>query len=239
MLAYADAERELGVDVGSTAATGVLVTGDSTSLAIAVGLGNHGRLHGDVVVDWAGQIARPLLHANQMHNPVEGRDLPVAGCQSFPDLWARQVRVFRPDVVLVVSSLVDASDLDFGTGWQHVGQQPYDDRYRAAMANAIDTFRKAGVTVLWATAPKEQLPTAAATRTLNQRFQFLNRIIGATVAAHGAHEVPYAAHIDTPNGSIDFNARPDGVHFTDEAATRIADESLPADVITAAKDRPR
>src|SRR4029078_13553821 len=76
-LAYADAEREIGVRAGAATAARVLVTGDSTSLAIAVGVGNHGRAHGDVVVDWAGQVACPLIHANQMRNIIDGRNEPV------------------------------------------------------------------------------------------------------------------------------------------------------------------
>jgi peptidoglycan/LPS O-acetylase OafA/YrhL len=237
VIAYTDAERELGITVGTKTATRVLVTGDSTSLAIAAGIANHGRQHGDIVVDWAGQIACPLLHANQMRNFVDGQDVPVSGCQSFPTLWQQQVRAFRPDVVLVVSSLTDASDLDFGNGWEHIGQQTYDDRYQAAMTDAIAFFRKAGITVLWATAPKEQLPTVAATQTLNQRLQHLNQIITATVTTPGAHVIPFAAHIDTPNGNIDLNARPDGVHFTDAAATHIADEWLAAEILTAIADK--
>jgi lysophospholipase L1-like esterase len=225
VLAYTDAERELGITVGPTMATRVLVTGDSTSLAVAAGLANHGREHGDIVVDWAGQIGCPLLHANVLRFP-DGHIELVSGCRPFPTLWQQQVQAFRPDVVLVVSSLTDASDLEFGNGWEHIGQQAYDDRFRAAMTDAIRYFRKAGVTVLWATAPKEQLATVAATRTLDQRLQRLNEIITVTVTTRGAHEVPFAAHIDTPNGSIDLNARPDGVHFTDAAATRIADEWL-------------
>ena len=233
LLAYADAEREIGVNVGAAAAIRVLVTGDSTSLPIAVGLGSHGAVHGDLVVDWAGQVGCPILHANQMYSWVEGRALPVSRCKSFPALWQQEVRTFRPDVVLVVSSLIDASNLDFGAGWQHIDEQPYDDRYRAAMTDAIDTFRKAGVTVLWATAPKEQLPTAAATRALNQRLARLNEIITTTATVDGAHVLPYAAHIDRANG-FDSKARPDGIHFTDEAATDLADKWLAAAIVAAA-----
>jgi hypothetical protein len=233
VLAYADAEREIGVSVHATSATRLLVTGDSTSLPIAVGLGNHGRLHGDIVVDWAGQGGCPLLHANELHAFVEGRNLPTSMCTSFPALWKEQLRAFRPDVVLVISSLNDASDLEFGTSWQHIGQKQYDDRYRAAMTAAIDTFRTGGATVLWASAPKEHLPTAAATRTLNDRLALLNEIIAATVTGSGARVLPYAAHVDTASGNVDFSARPDGIHFTDEAATRLADEWLAAEVIRA------
>jgi peptidoglycan/LPS O-acetylase OafA/YrhL/lysophospholipase L1-like esterase len=233
VLAYADAEREIGASVSATTAARVLVTGDSTSLPIAAGLGNHGRLHGDVVVDWAGQIACPLVHANRLRNFADGRDVPVSGCKSFPTLWEQHVRAFRPDVVLFVSSLIDVSDLNFGNGWEHIGQQRYDDRYRAAMTGAIDSFRKAGVIVLWASAPKAQLPTAAATRTLDQRLQRLNEIITATAPTRGAREIPFAAHIDTANGKVDLRERPDGVHFTVEAATRMADEWLAAEIVTA------
>jgi peptidoglycan/LPS O-acetylase OafA/YrhL len=236
LAAYADAEREIGVDVGATAVR-VLVTGDSTSLSIAAGLGNHGRVHGDVVVDWAGQIACPLAHAQAMRGFADGRIVPVSGCKSFPSLWKEHLRSFRPDVVLVVSSLIDASDLDFGHGWQHIGDSRCEARYRAAMHNAISEFRRNGVKVLWASAPREELPTASATRDLEQRLHRLNAIIASmTKGRPGVRELPLAAHVDGENGRVDLGARPDGVHFTIPAATRIADDWLAAAIVAANSD---
>ena len=221
-------------NVGGIAEVRVLVTGDSTSLAIAAGLGDHGRVHGDVVVDWAGQVGCPLTHAKVMRFPDGHREL-VGGCNDFSKLWDEQLRSFRPDVVLVVSSLTDVSDLDFGDGWQHIGQRSYDDRYRAAMTNAIGEFRKFGVTVLWASAPREQLGSVAATAVLDSRLRALNAIIASVTANRtGVRELPFAAHIDRADGSVDMNARPDGVHFTVSAATRIADQWLAAALVAAA-----
>ncbi len=214
----------------------VLVTGDSTSLAIAAGLGEHGRAHGDVVVDWAGQIACPLAPASAMRSFADGSVVLVSGCQSFPKLWEQHLRSFEPDVVVVVSSLIDGSDLDFGHGWEHIGQPAYDTRYRAAMQAAISEFQKRGVQVLWASAPREQLPTAAATTALNARLRILNSIIASKTADRpGVRELPYAAHIDLPNGHVDLGARPDGVHFSVVAATRMADAWLAAAIVDATR----
>ena len=234
--AHAAAELEIGVNVDASTAVRVLVTGDSTSLAIAAGLSQHGRAHGDIVVDWAGQIACPLSPANAMRSFADQSIEIVSGCRSFPRLWEEHLRSFEPDVVLVVSSLIDASDLNFGHGWEHIGKRGYDTRYRAAMQAAIAEFHERGVRVLWASAPKEQLPTAAATAALDARLRMLNSIIASmTTARPGVRELPYAAHIDLPNGHVDLGARPDGVHFTAVAATHIADDWLAAAVVNATR----
>ena len=44
-------------------------------------------------------------------------------------------------------------------------------------------------------------------------------------------------HVDsTENGHVDLDARPDGVHFTIPAATRIADDWLAAAIVAAKSD---
>jgi hypothetical protein len=231
---YSDAEREIGVDARSKGAVRVLVTGDSTSLAIAAGLGYHGREHGDIVVDWAGQIACPLLQADALRSLIDGIESPLASCEPFPTLWRRHIASFRPDVVLVVSSLIDASDLSFASGWEHIGQPAYDDRYRTGMQAAINQFHRHGATVLWASAPREQLLTSNATTQLNERLSALNAIITSmTASGSRVHEIPYAAHIDSADGRVDHTARPDGVHFTVPAATRLADDWLAAAIVAA------
>jgi hypothetical protein len=105
------------------------------------------------------------------------------------------------------------------------------------MREAITEFRKYGVTVLWASAPREELPTAAATRDLDERLRRLNAIIASmTKSRAGVHELPFAAHVDSKDGHVDLGARPDGVHFTIPAATRIADDWLAAAIVAAKSD---
>jgi peptidoglycan/LPS O-acetylase OafA/YrhL len=235
--AFREGAREVGVDTGGVGAPAarVLVVGDSTSLGLAAGLAEYGRSHGNIVVDWDGHYTCPIVHATLVTMP-DGARWPTYGCVDLHDTLAMDLPTFRPDVVLVVSSLTDASDLQMPRhGIWHVGERRYCDAYLAAMHDAATETHAAHATLFWATAPRATVGSTADTRLLDARTVQLNALIGRGFAQNPEIEpLALAAQLDRPDGVVDRSVRPDGVHISVDAGTRLADSWLAAIVLAAA-----
>jgi peptidoglycan/LPS O-acetylase OafA/YrhL len=233
--AYREGRAELGLPVAdeeTPSVPRVLVVGDSTSLAFATGLANHARGHRDMLVDWAGQVACPVIPARHF-KMYDASVTDTNYCEPSTSFWAARAASFRPDMIVVFSSFMDAMDLDVpGVGWGHFGERAFDAAYAAHMDTVIESLAASGAVIVWADAPK---PIAMQRGPMAKRLDTLNALIAAA-DARWAHVtvLPVAVHTEVPEIANDRFARPDGVHFTVEAATAMADQWLAADVLARA-----
>jgi peptidoglycan/LPS O-acetylase OafA/YrhL len=239
--AYRQADNELGRHSRrgpGAAPVRVLLTGDSTSLNLAAGLGAHGAVHRDLVVDWAGQNACPLARVSRFREVGDNLAFDTGECRLFTSLWTEHIARFHPDLILVVVSFMDAADLarTSGSGWEHLGESDYNAFFASELDTAVLTARPAGVRLAFATAPLEDALSDSATMTLRDRLSVLNRQL-AQLAARDRRVliVPLAAHVDRSDGRVDRATRPDGVHFTVTAARAMADRWLARDLVRLAR----
>ena len=239
--AYGEGRAELGLPnlkagtaPSAPTARRVLVVGDSTSLGLATGLANHARVHRDLVVDWAGQVGCPLLDAQQYR--VFGPPTRTDGCRSPARFWSERAAVFRPDVVVVFSSYMDAVHLARADGeWTHVGQPAHAAAYAARMDEIVEALAPSGAVIVWSDAPRRNPATATALAALDDRYDDINELVADLDARwYQVVALPFAAYVDTFDDDRARFARPDGVHFTGAAATLVADEWLAEEVVARA-----
>jgi hypothetical protein len=212
-------------------------------LSIAAALAAHGVDHRDVAVDWAGQIGCPVVAVARIRDIGTNTDLDdEADCRRAADLWPEHIRLFKPDLVLVVTSYMEAANLTrtLGGPWEHVGQPDFD-AYLAAQYDAdVHVAASGGARVAWATAPRADAVDWSVAQELRQRLSRLNDIFSALAARHPKLTmIPLAALVDRPDGTIDWNARPDGVHFTMPAARAMVDSWLAHMLLEAVNQPPK
>ena len=234
--AHREGRAELGLpvpDENTPPVTRVLVVGDSTSLAFATGLANHARDQGDMLVDWAGQVACPVIPATNFK--MYGAPATDANyCEPATSLWVSRAASFNPDVIVVFSSFMDAMELEVpGVGWGHLGQRDFDAAYAAQMDTVIRSLAASGAVIVWADAPK---PIAMERGPMAQRIDRLNGLIASADTRWAqVTTLAVAVHTDVPELANDRFSRPDGVHFTVDAATVMADQWLAAEVLARAE----
>ena len=157
---------------------------------------------------------------------------------------------FHPDIVLVLTGawdLPDRSRPEWGGSYAHIGQAPFDSWLLGQYQVAADTFAAGGARVVWMTAPCTGTVWAgfAISRTGavdNGRIDAFNTTILPQV--HGVARLDLHGKVcpggafDTAVGGID-KARPDGLHFIDDAALWVADWLGPAMLEAASGPDPR
>jgi hypothetical protein len=236
---YQQAAREIGRTVGSRRdAARVLVLGDSTSLNLTAGLAEYGRRHGNLVVEWAGHIGCPVVRVARYRMVNDATPYEMR-CPLVADVWAGRAREFRPDLVLVVTSYMDASEMQriAGGPWERLGEPAYNEYVLSEMESIVKGAASIGARLAWATAPRAEGNGPAATAHLNERSAVLNELIATMHKRHPRLVVvPLAERLP---GTVDRTARPDGVHFTIGAAQAVADDWFGRFVTEAARTRKR
>ena len=132
----------------------VLIVGDSQALSLGYGLDR-----------WTAQNKRALV----WNHGIEGCGLAVDGeirsfgstgsgmdrCRAAVQAWPSQLKAFRPDVVIVLTSLTDIQDrrLPGQSGFSSVGQPNFDTFLVHEYEHDIDTLSSTGAHVVWMTPP--------------------------------------------------------------------------------------
>ena len=163
-------------------------------------------------------------------------------CFAAADRWRRDVADFRPDVVLVLTTIWDLSDRKL-PGWPDMAQ-PGDRRFDDAMVDrfvgVVDELSSGGAQVVWLTTPcadvtDGDLPFGTPkTRSAFEpaRTEHLNGEILPRVAAArpGQVRIEDLYGLACPDGQFtrelggSDDARPDGLHFSDRTARWLADQ---------------
>ena len=205
----------------------VLVVGDSTSFWVAAGLEAVGKESGRVETAWLGAAGCPLVRADEFQSVFETVEL--AACPRFDEDWAVAAESFGPDIVLVVSSIIDAGEyrLEPGGEWVAFGDPTFDEYWRAEADAAIGELAAAGAVIVWADAPTVQLVEGDATARWNLRLARYNELVAALDADY-SHVVtaPFSTPLGAPGTKVDRDQRPDGSHLAPAAAVEFARDWL-------------
>ncbi|HEX4866344.1 MAG TPA: acyltransferase family protein [Acidimicrobiales bacterium] len=151
--------------------------------------------------------------------------------------WPQGFRDSGASVAVIQVGPWDTTDrrLPGSDRWQHLGEPDYDATLRALLADTVDGLLRAGAEdVVWLTAPAIH-PTRSPGYGLDPgpeadpaRMARLNELIAEVGAPRPqVHVVDLAGHIDRLPLEEDAKLRPDGSHFTEDAAREVADWLAP------------
>ncbi len=215
----------------------VMVVGDSVASNLGRALEQWGTRTGRATVWNAAALGCGLTSGGVTNaDPPHNRDSQK--CLEWRASWQQKVDEFRPDLVVVMNSAWDLPNrvLPGRSTQTRIGDPEFDDWLLRQYQAAADVFGSRGATVVWVTLPCTGNVWAgfAISRTGafdNDRIRLLNQMVTtrlrdvAVVDLHG---------FACPDGRFDphlggiVNARPDGLHFADDAALHVADWLGPA-----------
>jgi len=216
----------------------IVVVGDSTAEATGAGL-----------VAWA--AANPTMAQVELVTGA-GCGLVLVGHQDLAfgprdvekecgpyvhDVIPAKVRALQPDVVVVISTVWDVLDRQLVEGGPTLS--PTDPELEAAMKYSLTAFTDGllalGVPrVVWL---REPVPLPTPTASIDQqsepaRHGVLHRVIDQLAEGHPAVRVlDLAGWVEQAGLAADESARPDKVHWTTGASTRIATDFLGTAVV--------
>ena len=221
----------------ATDQTRVLVLGDSVSKTIGYGLEQWGADTGQLLV-WSAGTEGCGLVADGWISDRSGREVrPDDACLDTVKQWRNQVAAFRPDVVVVSSTLSDVQRrrLDEWPSMLTPGDRVFDDYLVDAYARAFDAMSSSGATVVWLQ-PLCYLDPGGIFREPDgrdaadpERLIYVRDVINTRFAALRPN-VRFVDLSDTlcPGGrfasEVDgIDVRPDGAHFSVEGARWLAE----------------
>lgn len=223
----------------------IAVIGDSTALHLTFGLGGWiqetglARAEGDVIELGCGLLPAELFTRFR----YLGEASSPAACATNEGRRAASMRAADPDVAVVLVGPWEVADWydDDLDRWRHVGQPDMDEILRERIRLMIDTLSSEGAVVYWLTSPRIQVgmrdgvPPAAARPVSNPlRIQRLNTLVAEVAAEYPdvVEILDLAAYLrTTPGGEMDPSLRPDGVHFTWDAAYEVASDWLGPEIL--------
>jgi hypothetical protein len=207
----------------------VLIAGDSSAFELGVGIARWGDDTRRLKVWDRGQFGCGVMGGGLLKFTSETR---LQKCDTWQDFWGANLVDIRPHIVLVMVDIWDTADrqLPGESTWQHIGERRFDSILRSNITADIDLLSSQGATVAWVLSPyirpgfdrgPELWPEGE-----HKRMDRLNAIIREVVATRWdrAVTVDLQSHMRArPQGELDWNERPDGNHFSDNASYAIAD----------------
>ena len=202
----------------------ILVAGDSTAHTFGMALQRYSIRHPEViqVVDMS-LSGCPVTRVEAIRNYTGEIAQSTAHCNNWAPVLHAKVQEFRPDVSLVVDSLMEQSDHRMAPDqpWRNVLDPAWADYQRAEYGALADVLSSAGGAVFWADVP--------VMRFLNRtwpwisenplRTAMLNQNLARFASERpGIELLPLAARLDRPGFQIDWYTRPDGIHLSPVAA---------------------
>jgi peptidoglycan/LPS O-acetylase OafA/YrhL len=213
----------------------VLVTGDSSAFMLGVGLTQWGRDTGRLAVRDRGSFGCGLT-AGGFYRYIG--ELRRVDCVPREEFWGNDLVEFRPHVVLVYLNVWETADrqLEGETEWRSIGEPGYDAILRSQIEAHTDLMASQGAVVAWVVSPYikpgiDQGKPGPWPEGSHARMDRLNRLIRQVVAtrADRARVVDLQSWMRTrPQGELDWQERPDGVHFTDVTSYTVVDQWLGA-----------
>ncbi len=213
----------------------VLVVGDSVGNNLGRGLVAWAADRSDVAVYNLAIPACPVSRGVDRRLDA-GHEFPV---KPWCDWWSdtsspryAAAQRFAPDVVLVEDGINATFErrLPSWSGWEGPGQPQFDDWMVSEYQAFVDALNRSGATTVVANAPcadwQRLFPwfTDGDRRVRDLDTVDYPRIVGARSADLFDEVCPNGQYSDTVDGVND--ARPDGFHFTDEAAEALARDWL-------------
>ena len=222
------------------ASTGVAprigAVGDSTGLLAAVGLGVWALCNGRASP--AGSSHALACGVGRGGARVfAGREVAMLEtCEVWRDEFGPEFSATRPDMIVVLFGPADLTDryLEGDDQWRHIGDPVYDDYLRSEMDSFVELLLSLAPQAVWLLGPPMrplvdgQPPDPPFAESDPDRLEAYNAMISSLPRSHpGLSIIDLNPWFDAlPDGPFDATARPDGVHLSDEAAVRLAEEYL-------------
>lgn len=212
------------------------VYGDSTGLAVAVGLDAWAREHPRVLRETRGfaQLGCGLIELTR--DSGDGLKPYSHECTNWPERWrsaAITANAVEPTSGVIVLGPWEVTDLTFpgDTEPKRLGDPFYDEVERAALTHGVDVLLEHSPYVVILTSPyvergrangrppERQLPMSD-----HIRMDRWNAIVRQVVAQYPQRVgiVEYAAFLDSKSPADDARLRPDGIHLTWDTTTEVA-----------------
>ncbi len=224
--------------VASPAAAGkkVMIVGDSVASNLGRALELWGRRTGRAVV-WNAAALGCGVASGGITNAQPPYDRDTKKCLDWRATWKAKVDEFRPDVVVVLSGPWDLPDrkVPGHTDFQHIGDTDFDRWLLGQYQRAHDTFAAHGASVVWLTAPCVGTVwggyAISGTGAFdNDRIRELNSTVLRQIAGTRVVDL-YGLVCPGDEFLLDLGgvsgARPDGLHFVEEAALWVAEQLGP------------
>ncbi len=207
----------------------VVVFGDSTAKADAAGLLAWGADSGQAVVSDAGSIAGcGLLRTAKRTFGTERQTVPD-GCKWWATVWPDILAANPADVAVVIDGPWELTEQQIaGDQFRSIGDPIFDQFVHDELLAATDVLLAHAPNVVWFTNPHTHpgwgLGGADQDVSDGAKMDRLNEIIRQVVAERPQVVlVDLAGHVASiPGADTDQALRPDGVHFSPDAAAEMA-----------------
>ena len=226
---------------GAARPTRVLVAGDSTAVALAVGLRGHAAVAHDIEVGSVARLNCALAPGGIRRNGWTEQD-DQGMCPDDAERVKQAALKFQPDVVIVVDVLWEVTDRKIpGDGtWRTLGDPTYEQFLRERLGRMYDSLTVTGAHLALVQYPHIETGRGDATKPDKPypandpaRMDRWNAMLGEMAAAR-----PNASVVDLrswtmtqPGGELDPGFRPDGLHYTTESGRSIADGFLAGEIV--------
>ncbi len=204
----------------------LMIVGDSVAQTLGRGLERWGPSHDVSVLNAArfycglargGRLAMALGHTADQ-------------CTDWPRRWADAAARFRPDVVVILTTVWDITPRqrdEWGSDFLRVGDPRFDAFVGDEWAAAVRVARATGARVVWLPAP------CAADRTVSTDLGYGTAHLARSAVHAGATVLDWTEPICPAGEFTDrlgavTDARPDGLHFSDDGADWVANWLGPA-----------
>jgi peptidoglycan/LPS O-acetylase OafA/YrhL len=211
----------------------VLVEGDSLAETLAVGLGDEGKKYNYQSYN-LGKLGCGVATGGPIRD-ARGEIAASASCDSWPTFRAADVRIYDPDVAVLLTGRWEVLDRMYDGQWMHVGEPTFDNYLASRLDQAINVLSAGGAKVLVLTtpcfAPQEQADGSIFPFDDPTRLARYNQLLRAAVARNPGKAVledlygvlcPGNTYTSTVNGVLARMA--DGVHITEAGGQYVASE---------------
>jgi peptidoglycan/LPS O-acetylase OafA/YrhL len=221
------------------------VAGDSAAFTLGGGLYDWSVQTGEARV-WNRAKLGCGVGRGGIRSHIGRLNFPESYCPQVQDAWYADMAELRPHVVMLMFGIWDISDrlLEGDDEWRSIGDPVYDQYLRREISTAIDVLQGQGATVVLVTHPTVRSGLTeglAGSFPENQpdRVRRLNELIEEVSATRPRSVVlDLRAHMGArPEGELDLQERPDGIHWT-PASSRAMAEWLGPNLLAIARGEP-
>lgn len=222
--------------------TRVVVVGDSVARSLGNGLVGWGSASGRAAVWDLSRDGCGVWIDGEIQSLYAGTGPLPRGCVDAVRTWPRDIADFRPDVVVVLSTIWDLADRKL-EGWDRFrrpGDRVFDEALLARYRDLVATATGVGARVVWLTAPCTDpddggLPFGAPRsrgafeprRTAHLNGVLLPQLVAPNVEVVDLFGLVCPAGRYTSQVGPIPGGRPDGLHFSEDGARWLADTHAP------------
>ena len=208
----------------------VLVLGDSAALTLAYGVEQWSKANGQAKVWNAARLGCSVGRGGLLEYVGQVR-AEYDWCDWSNNWFTDQIDRIQPHVIMAMYGTWDVVDrqLPGDTQWRSIGDPIYDAYLRSELSSAMDTMAAGGAEVVWMTHPYIRVGITEGLsgpfpEEDHDRMDRLNAMVREIAASkQRVTVVDLEEHMRSlPEGDSDLTDRPDGIHWSRDAATALA-----------------